>query len=297
MINYNNIANTEFIKSCDLTKYTTMRVKAVGDLIIIKSVKALKEVLSDFKEQKQEFRILGWGANQILPSETSSPYIKLDLEYDINELEVDRKSYVIPASVSLGKLSALAMRKGLIGWEVFTGIPATVGGAVFMNAGTNLGEIGPLIKKVWLITASGEDKLIECDSSSFSYRKNNFTNKGDVIYQIEITNNGQSPAVAQKIKDYLDLRKRTQPLKEPTCGCVFKNYVENDLTCRAGQIIDIIGLKGLTSNGLKISHKHGNFIENHGNATGDEAVSFIESIKKEILLNTGLCFEIEVQIS
>src|SRR5690606_35634915 len=97
------------------------------------------------------------------------------------------------------------------------------------------------------------------------------------------------------IKNYLDLRNKTQPMSEKTCGCVFKNS-KGLVTCRAGMFIDILGLKGLTYNGIRVSTKHANFMENFGNANYDDVIALIKIVKNELKLQYGVEFETEVKI-
>lgn len=281
----------------DLKKFSTMRLNAVGDLITVKSIEALKKTIKLLKTNKIEYRVLGWGANVLLPETSELPYIQLDFEFDKTLLESPREEYLLPASISLATLTSHANKFGLKGWEVFTGIPASLGGALFMNAGTNLGEIGTLVTEVKLVTADGEEKVIKIDNSSFSYRKNHFVNKGDVIVEARLKHNGLDPAISKKIKEYLEMRTRTQPLKEWTCGCTFKNFQdqERDITCRAGQFIDIVGLKGFTYKNLQISPKHANFLENKGDSTSADVLAMIDILQKELKLQFGVSFSPEVE--
>ncbi|ATH06443.1 UDP-N-acetylenolpyruvoylglucosamine reductase [Halobacteriovorax marinus] len=290
-----NIDGIELEINKDLTKFSTMRLKCFGDLITIKTLEGLKGVLKILNENSVDYRILGMGANQLLPESSAVPFIKLSLEFDKSYLNEVRDLYTLPASVTLSILSSHAVRNGLKGWESFTGIPATLGGAVFMNAGTNLGEIGPLIKRVFVVNKQGEEKIYEMDESSFSYRKQNFLAEGDFIYQVEMNHFGVDPLISKQIKDYLELRNRTQPLREWTCGCVFKNSKEKR-TCLAGKFIDIMGLKGLTLNGMRISPKHANFMENTDSCSHKDVVALINIIKEELLLQYGVDFETEVKL-
>lgn len=166
-----------------------------------------------------------------------------------------------------------------------------------MNAGTNLGEIGSLIKEVNIVTKEGEEKLIKIDSHSFSYRHNHFVNPGDVIYQARLVHFGIDEAISKKIREYLEMRTRSQPLKEWTCGCIFKNFQNHRLgvTCRAGLFIDIMGLKGLSYKNLQISPKHANFMENTGESSYEDVLTMISILQKELKLQTGVSFETEVE--
>jgi UDP-N-acetylmuramate dehydrogenase len=281
----------------DLKKYSTMRLDARGDLVTVKSVAGLKSALSALTKNNIEYRVLGWGANVLLPAKANLPYIQLDFEFDRSVFDSPKDEYVLPGSVSLATLTSHANKFGLKGWEVFTGIPASLGGAIFMNAGTNLGEIGSVIKEVKLITKNGEEKSVIIDQTSFSYRHNHFVKPGDVIYEARLFHFGIDTAISKKIKEYLDMRTRTQPLKEWTCGCIFKNHqnIDSGVTCRAGLFIDIMGLKGLTIKNLQISPKHANFMENRGESSYEDVLQMISVLQKEMKLQYGVDFETEVE--
>ncbi|WP_127715352.1 UDP-N-acetylmuramate dehydrogenase [Halobacteriovorax sp. HLS] len=290
-----NIKDIELEEAKDLTKYSTMRLKAQGDLITVRSIEALKETLPTLTSKGISYRVLGLGANQLLPELSVIPFIKLALPFKSSYLDEVREIYELPASVTLSKLSSHAIKNGLSGWESFTGIPATLGGAVFMNAGTNLGEIGTLIREVRIINKLGELRVEVINETSFSYRKNHFLKEGDVVVSVSMGHLGVDPAITDKIKNYLDLRNRTQPLKEWTCGCIFENS-KLERTCLAGKFIDILGLKGLSHNGLRISPKHANFMENVDNAGREDVVALIKIIKDELRLQYGVEFETEVKL-
>ena len=281
----------------DLKKYSTMRLDARGDLITVKSVDGLKAALKALTKNNIEYRALGWGANVLLPVTATLPYIQLDFEFDRSVFESPKDEYILPGSVSLATLTSHANKFGLKGWEVFTGIPASLGGAIFMNAGTNLGEIGSIIKEVKIITKNGEEKSVIIDKNSFSYRHNHFVDSGDIIYEARLIHFGLDEAISKKIREYLDMRNRTQPLKEWTCGCIFKNHHDRlrDVTCRAGLFIDIMGLKGLTIKNLKISPKHANFMENSGESSYEDVMQMITVLQKELKLQFGVSFETEVE--
>ena len=279
--------------NCDLKHYSTMKLKARGDLVIVKSISSLKRLLMELNKDSLGYRILGMGSNQLLPEKSSVPYIKLDLPFLKSYLNHPRDVYTFPASVHLGLLSNHASRFGLTGWEVFTGVPATLGGAVFMNAGTNLGEIGTLVRKIRLVDCRGEEKEIVTSDESFAYRKNNFTVPGDIIFEIEMSHGGRDEKkVSTVIKSHLKKRNETQPIRARTCGCVFKN----ETPCSAGHYIDIMGLKGLSYNSMRTSHIHGNFVENMGDACYSDAVCLIQNVKKELLLHFGIDFETEIKV-
>lgn len=298
MVNHdflNEIDNLEFYPDKDLSNFSTLKLKSTGDLAVVKSITALQELIKLASKKNFKYSVIGWGANLLLPKKIESLCVKIDFNFDKKYLTEYREEYVLPASVGLNKLTACAIKFGLKGWEVFTGIPASIGGAVFMNAGTNLGEIGELVCEVKVIDKIGNLKTLTKKDLKFSYRKNHFINPGDIIVEVTLGHQGKSESIASLIKDYLKKRSQNQPLNKRTCGCVYKNPMYANASCHAGQIIDIIGLKGLTLGGLKVSTVHGNFIENFGDADLEMMLPLIEAIQSEVKLQLGIDLETEVR--
>lgn len=289
----NKIEGCYFHPDHDLTSYTTMRLASRGNLIEVKTVEALQKLLPLLCKNKKEYLVVGWGANQILPAVCDKVILHLDFSFDQSYLETHRDEYTLPASVGLNYLTAHAVKFGLKGWEVFTGIPASLGGAIYMNAGTNLGEIGTLVKKVQLVTSQGDLREEVISSKSFSYRHNHFVKDGEVIVGAVLNHHGIDSDISQKIKDYLEYRKKSQPLATKNCGCVFKNPHKE---LQAGRLIDQIGLKGLTVGGLRVSPKHANFIENTGSSNWDQFQTLVGIIKSNMDHFYGIEFELEVKI-
>lgn len=288
-----SIEGCKFSENHDLTSFTTMRLASKGDLVEVSSIPSLQKLLPVLNKHQRKYLVIGWGANQILPAECSDLIIHLDFGFDQNYLDEVKDEYSLPASLGINHLTSHAVKFGLKGWEVFTGIPASLGGALYMNAGTNLGEIGSLVKKVQLVTPEGELREEMITEKSFSYRHNHFVRPGEVIVGATLVHRGIDTAISQKIKDYLDYRKKTQPLATKNCGCVFKNPHRE---LQAGRLIDLIGLKGLTVGGLRVSPKHANFIENTGSSNWDQFEALINIIKSNMDHFYGIEFELEVKI-
>ena len=211
----------EVFEGIDLVSHSTIKLHAIGNLILVRSVDALKYLLPILNKKRIEYRPLGLGANQILCDRSDLVLIKLKLPFDRDYLLKSREVYHLPASVSLSLLTGHAKKFNLKGWEYMAGIPATVGGAAYMNAGINAGEFGELVKKVYLIKKNGTEKSIAIDQGSYSYRKNHFVDAGEVIYAVDLIGDGEDRTVARKIDSYLKVRAESQPWKEKTCGCVF----------------------------------------------------------------------------
>ena len=281
-------------ENVDLKNYSTFKLISRGDLIIVKSKDALIKTIKCLNRLQVSYNVLGKGSNQIIKSRTSSPFIKLEFNFDRTYLDKVRDEYIVPASLNLASLTKTACSLGLSGWEFFTGIPATVGGAVFMNAGTKYGEIGSLVRKVSYINKGGEDISHIVNNSSFKYRKNTFLERGDIIYEITLSHSGVDKKIKGVIQDYLKKRNVEQPLDKNTCGCVFKNIKKPELIS-IGKLIDISGLKGFSVGDICINSKHANFFENCGNGTYEDFSEMIDCVRNEIKLQFGFSVESEVK--
>ncbi len=288
------IENLEFHENIDLSRYSTMKLKCIGTLAIAKTVVAVQDFIKHAYELKQDYRVVGWGANQLLVDHAPFIYLHLDLPTDYSIFERSHDFYELPASISLAKLTSHAARFGLSGWEVFTGIPASLGGAIYMNAGTNLGEIGEITKEVSIVRRSGELEKVAITKDSFRYRSNSICKEGDVIVSAKLVHNGLDESIKTKITEYLKLRNDTQPLNQATCGCMYKNIEKDGMTCRAGLSLDIMGLKGLRVGGVRVSRKHANFMENFDQASREEVLELSRMVQSELALTLGLDFELEV---
>lgn len=277
----------------NLEKYTTIKLAKNGDIAIVENEKALTELLSFLYKIKYQYHVVGWGANQVLLTTKNILFIKLKFPFSKENISEDKSEFNLPASTPLNQLTSLAIKYGFSGWEYFTGIPASLGGAVAMNAGTSLGEICELVKSVKIMKKDGTTFLRELSASDFSYRKNHFLNDGDIITEVTLIHYGIDKKISKKIQEYLDYRNKTQPLTTKNCGSVFKNINKN---IRAGRTIDIIGLKGFGTQSIAVSMKHGNFIENQNKASVEEFEQIIQLLSKEIERFSGLEFELEVKL-
>lgn len=287
------VKDITFYKDINLEKYTTIRLASKGSVALVHSLEALKNVIKLCKTSNIKFHIVGWGANQVLMNCGETLFIKLDFSVDREIFKSPKNTYRLNASTPLNLLTSHAMKYGLKGWDVFTGIPASLGGAIFMNAGTALGEIGSVVETVDVLDVQGQIYTHVCSEDSFYYRGNNFIKEGEIIVSAKLKHFGINESVKSEIKDYLEYRKSSQPLASKNCGSVFKNYSASH---RAGITIDSIGLKNFGVNNLIVSPKHANFIENTGAASAEDFKSLTDLLKKELERYSGIKFELEVKI-
>jgi UDP-N-acetylmuramate dehydrogenase len=195
------------------------------------------------------------------------------------------------AGFSFARLGALSAKKSLSGLEFASGIPASVGGAIYMNAGANGRETSQAIEEVLYLHESGEQKKYRQGELQFGYRHSLFQSmKGSILSaRFILVENPQARPSQQAIVEY---RRATQPYQQKSAGCIFRNPPQKP----AGALIDQCGLKGLCVGGAKVSEIHANFIVNASNATKADVMSLIEQIQQKVFEQTQIRLEPEVRL-
>ena len=236
--------------------------------------------------------VLGRGNNIILKDDYyGDDYVFVILRDPYGAFDFDGKRVVVQAGADMKQLSLKAMEKGLSGVEYFYGIPSSLGGAVYMNAGANEFETSQIVKKVKYFDIDElKIKEIENRDIGFSYRHSIFQELNCVILEAELQlNEGNKDEVWAKMKSIYDERAAKQPLDYPSAGSVFKRpkgyYV--------GKMVQDLGLKGYSIGGAKISEKHAGFIINYNNATGKDILQLIDFIRHKVKDAYGVWLETE----
>lgn len=188
-------------------------------------------------------------------------------------------------------LGVQTARKGLSGLEFASGIPATVGGAVFMNAGANGWETCDCLKSVLFFDGSFQREFLR-EELSFGYRISPFQTMNGVILSATFSLK-PFPEARKSQLQIIDYRMKTQPLKEKSIGCIFRNPPNQS----AGALIDRCGLKGFSVGGAKVSEIHANFIINHQNASSKDVKQLIRLVQEKVLEQTGVCLEPEIRMT
>ena len=259
--------------------YTTYKVGGRALAIVYpNSIKNLIKLLKYLKENKIKHKILGNGSNLIFSdSMYEGVLIKLD---EFNKLEISDTIVTVGAGYNLIKLSMKVARLGLAGLEFASGIPGTVGGAIFMNAGAYKSDMSYIIREGKDLTPTFDIITIYNKQKDFHYRTSFLQKHPDYICLEAkmILKQGDAKEIMDIIADRKQRRLLTQPLEYPSAGSVFRNP-ENDF---AGRLIEELGYKGKNIGGAYVSEKHANFIVNKNNATATDVRNLIKEIKKKI---------------
>ena len=266
-------------KNVPLKKCTTYKAGGIAEVIVTpKNVEKLILLLKLLKENNTNFKILGNGSNLLFSDE---PYkdvlIKLT---ELDKCEIKDTVVKVGAGASLISVAMKTAKEGLTGMEFATGIPGTVGGAVYMNAGAYKTDMGYVVTSIKVLTPDLEIKTMYNKELDFHYRTSFLQkNKDYICLEATISLVKGNP---EEIMELIDSRKQrrieSQPLEYPSAGSVFRNP-EGDF---AGRLIEEIGYKGKSIGGAKVSEKHANFIINNGGATGEEIKELINEIKDKV---------------
>jgi UDP-N-acetylmuramate dehydrogenase len=274
----------------DLTNFNTFKIHTYADFVVYPSdVDSLIKLLTYLKTSNAKYKILGNGSNVIFGDE---PYhgviIKLD---NFKSLEVNDIKLTVGAGYNLTRFALFTANHGLTGMEWAVGIPGTIGGAVFMNAGAYKSDMGYVTSEIKVLTPDLEVKTIYNKDLQFHYRTS-FLHKNPDYICLEATivlREGSKEAVMNLINERKQRRLMTQPLEYPSAGSVFRNP-EGDY---AGRLIEINGWKGKGIGDAIVSEKHANFIINVGNAKGNDIKKLILQIKDDIKNKNNIDLQME----
>ena len=274
-----------------LSKYTTYKVggKALA-IVYPKNVDGLIKLLRLLKENDVKYKILGNGSN-LLFSDSLFEGIIIKLS-SFDEVEFFGNNKVrVGAGYSLIKLSLLTAKKGLAGLEFASGIPGTVGGAVFMNAGAYKSDMGYVVQEVKVLTPDYKIITLENKELNFHYRSS-FLQKHPEYICLEVIiklKKGDREILNEVINERRERRIESQPLEYPSAGSVFRNPDGGF----AGKMIEDLGLKGYSNGGAKVSEKHANFIINYNKATSKDIKELIDYVHDAVLKEYNVDLKIE----
>lgn len=245
------------------------------------------------KENGVKLFPLGKGSNLLVSDEGASGIV-LHFGRDMSEMRLlDEKTIYCEAGASLAKLCGFALENSLTGLEFAYGIPGSVGGAVFMNAGAYGGEIKDVILSAEHIDENGERGVFEGSALEMSYRHSVYGSKKYIITSaVFLLKKGDKAEIKAKMDELIGKRFDKQPMDNPSAGSTFKRPEG----AFASALIDQCGLKGFTVGGAQVSEKHAGFVINKGDATCADVLELIERVQNKVKTDTGFTLEPEVEI-
>jgi UDP-N-acetylmuramate dehydrogenase len=289
------VANVGKVKIQEpLSLHTTIKIGGPADVFVEpNSIEDLKKTMDIITKYDVPWRAIGRGSN-LLVSDEGIEGVVIKLGKGIDQLDIDGEEIRVGGGYSLVTLATQISRMGLSGLEFAGGIPGSVGGAVYMNAGAHGSDISNILKKAHILFPDGTMEWLTNEEMEFSYRTSVLQKKrpGIVLEAIFTLKKGDKEQIMAEIKKNKEYRKETQPWSYPCAGSIFRNPLPH----YAGKLVEEAGLKGYQIGGAQISDMHGNFIVNADKATCQDVLQLIDHIKKTIREKFGINMETEVEI-
>lgn len=293
--NLTNIVGQEnLIAPCDMSKFTSFRAGGkAGCMVQPHNKEQLKDVLQTLAGSGADYMVMGNGSN-ILVKDSGYKGVIVKIGDAFSQIKIEGNELTAGCGALMSKVANAALEESLTGFEFASGIPGSLGGAVFMNAGAYGGEMKQIIKTVDVISKDGSRQYtMTPDDLDMSYRHSALHETGDiaisVILQLE---KGDKGLIIKEMKELTAKRNTKQPVHLPSAGSFFKRpegYF-------AGKLIQDAGLKGLSVGAAQVSPLHSGFIVNNGGATATEILQLMEIVQATVMEQFGVKLEPEVRI-
>ena len=288
------LPSVKLLTNESLAKHTSFRVGGPAELMAFpKNAEELREILKQSALLDRKPVMLGAGTNILAPDD-GIPGLVICLKECMDILEQPDATHIrVGAGVSMARAANFAAGCGLSGLEFAHGIPGSIGGGVYMNAGAYGGEICQVCESVEVMDMNGEIQVFSSKEMGFSYRHSRLEDEGGIVLSATFV---LSPKPTEEIRaamqDFMARRRASQPLDLPSAGSAFKRPVGG----YAAALIDQTGLKGYRVGGAAISEKHAGFAVNLGGATAEDVKKLLNDVSDKVFQSTGIRLEPEVRI-
>lgn len=282
----------EIKKNVPLSKYTFTKTGGPAEYLAFPcNQQELEQLIYVVRNKKIPLTIIGNASNLIIRDGGVKGLVIILTK--MKQIKVLGTEVTVQAGARIIDTAFSAANKGLSGLEFAAGIPGSIGGAIYMNAGAYGGEISSAVKEVQVLARAGEFKTYSKDQMAFSYRHSLVQDNGDIVLSATFAlKRGQKDKILAEMNYLNALRKYKQPLEYPSCGSVFKRPTGHFV----GPMIIAAGLQGKQIGGAQDSLKHAGFIINKGGATASDYLDLIELIQQKIKEKDGIDLQTEVKI-
>lgn len=272
--------------------HTTFRIGGPADIYIEPDYASIIPLVQYLKEQDVPFMVIGNGSN-LLVSDEGIDGVVISLGKNSDGITISGDTMVVEAGAMLSTVANAAADVGLTGLEFASGIPGSIGGAVYMNAGAYGGEIKDVIESVLVLTENLEKKVMTAEDLHMSYRHSSLMEEGGYVLSAVLKlSKGDKEEIKAKIADIREQRIAKQPLNFPSAGSTFKRpegYF-------AGKLIDDAGLRGYSVGGAQVSEKHCGFVVNKGDAKAADVLKLMKDVDSKVFEMFGVHLSPEVRI-
>ncbi|MCL6558674.1 MAG: UDP-N-acetylmuramate dehydrogenase [Firmicutes bacterium] len=276
-----------------MKNHTTWRIGGPAEVLVEPaSRKDIALLLKFAKEGGQPLTVIGNGSN-LLVGDSGIKGVVIKIGDALGRVRIVEEKLIAEAGAKLGRVTAIAQAAGLGGLEFAVGIPATIGGAVTMNAGANGVSMADVVDTVTVIDYDVRERVFGVEELGFGYRTSRLQQLPAIVVEIVLRLTRQDPIeIRRRGEEFLRRRRITQPLEYQSAGSVFKNPPGD----AAGRLIELAGAKGLRIGDAMVSEKHANFIVNLGNAQARDVLLLIERVREMVQEKFGIQLELEVKV-
>ena len=277
-----------------LARHTSFRIGGPAAVFAQpSSAEELAALLRLLSEKNIRPRVLGAGTNVLAPDEGLREVVVCTKDALLGLTGLGGGEIEAGAGETLSKTAVFARNLGLTGLEFAHGIPGTVGGGIYMNAGAYGGEMKQVSVQTAVLTMEGEKQIFSGEAQGFSYRTSAFEKMDAIIVKTVLQlAPGSKEEIAAKMQELIEKRRASQPLELPSAGSTFKRPEG----AFAGALIQAANLKGVSVGGAQVSEKHAGFVVNTGGATADDVKKLIALVQKRVFETSGFCLQPEVRI-
>jgi len=284
----------ERYQSVDMSQYTSFKTGGMAqEMVIVETMEELQEVLQELDQAQRKWLMLGNGSNTLVGDKGfDGLVVKLGKNFELVSVQED--GLVCGTAALMSVVAKAALKESMTGFEPLSGIPGSLGGAVFMNAGAYGGEMKDIVDSVTLVSRDGRTlRTVKGEDMDFGYRHSILEETGEVAVSVKLKlNKGNREEIAAKMQEFMKRRNEKQPVQYPSAGSFFKRpegYF-------AGRLIQDAGLKGLSVGGAQVSELHSGFIINKGNATAEDIIDLMRLVQNTVYDKFGVKLEPEVRI-
>ncbi len=275
-----------------MKNHTTFRIGGPAQMFITpESAGQIQDIVALCRQESCPMYIIGNGSN-LLVGDDGVQGVVMSLYNKFSQYSIDGETITVQAGMSLMRLSVIAANEGLGGMEFASGIPGSVGGAVYMNAGAYGGQMADIVTEATVIDENNNIKVLSNKELEFGYRTSYVAKNNLIVVSVRLKlTKGDESTIKEKMADLAEQRKLKQPLEYPSAGSTFKRpegYY-------AGKLISDAGLKGYSVGGAQVSEKHAGFVINTGNATASDVIALTDYVKQRVYEENGVELELEVK--
>jgi len=280
-------------------RYSTYRIGGPATVLLPKTGEDVAAALRLAAEAGIPWFVVGLGSNILLPDQGLDALV-IRMGKGLDRVQQEQECWSIGAGLPAPLAARRTAEAGFAGLHIFVGVPGTVGGGVYMNAGCHGGDWSEVVQQVTVVDNSGADTVLRRRDIPFSYRRSGLA--GRIVLETTVRLRKEEPArLEEAVAEMFEWRQRGTPFNQPCCGSVFKNpsgpsWKRQDGPKTAGQLIEAAGLKGFSIGGAQVSPMHANYFVNTGGATAANVRRLIEHVQQVVEQKFGVRLEPEVKL-